>query len=188
MAGEEQPKIIIDSDWKAQAQAEKERLAAASKPATPTPGAAPAGETGEGGRQPGEPIGFKDLLSLLISQALSAMGAFPDPRTGRAMVALDLAKVYIDMLGVLEEKTKGNLTTDESTLLTRAVSELRMEFVEISREVAKAVQEGRAQTVPMSASGGPAGGPGPGLGGAGPIGPSGGVIAPGGGTNLHFPS
>lgn len=184
MAGEEQPKIIIDSDWKAQAQAEKERLAAASKPATPPPGAAPAGETGEGGRQPGEPIGFKDLLSLLISQALSAMGAFPDPRTGRAMVALDLAKVYIDMLSVLEEKTKGNLTADESTLLTRAVSELRMEFVEISREVAKAVQEGRAQSVPMSASGGPAGG----VMGAGPIGPSGGVIAPGGGTNLHFPS
>ncbi|CAG0955866.1 hypothetical protein GPROT1_00442 [Gammaproteobacteria bacterium] len=180
MAGEEQPKIIIDSDWKAQAQAEKERLAAASKPATPPPGTAPAGETGEGGRQPGEPIGFKDLLSLLISQALSAMGAFPDPRTGRAMVALDLAKVYIDMLGVLEEKTKGNLTTDESTLLTRAVSELRMEFVEISREVAKAVQEGRAQSVPMSgAAGGAAGG----------IGPTGGVIAPGGGgANLHFPS
>lgn len=177
MAGEEQPKIIIDSDWKAQAQAEKERLAAASKPATPPPGSAPAGDTGEGGRQPGEPIGFKDLLSLLISQALSAMGAFPDPRTGRAMVALDLAKVYIDMLGVLEEKTKGNLTADESTLLTRAVSELRMEFVEISREVAKAVQEGRAQSVPMSG------------GGSGGMGPAGGVIAPGGGgANLHFPS
>lgn len=167
MAGEEQPKIIIDSDWKAQAQAEKERLAAASKPAPPPPGAAAAGQAGEGGRAPGEPIGFKDLLSLLISQALSAMGAFPDPRTGRAMVALDLAKVYIDMLGVLEEKTKGNLTTDESTLLTRAVNELRMEFVEISREVAKAVQEGRVQ----SAAGGP-----------------GGVIAPGGGANLQFPS
>ena len=180
MAGEEQPKIIIDSDWKAQAQAEKERLAAASKPATPPPGSAPAGDTGEGGRQPGEPIGFKDVLSLLISQALSAMGAFPDPRTGRAMVALDLAKVYIDMLGVLEEKTKGNLTTDETTLLTRAVGELRMEFVEISREVAKAVQEGRVQSVPMSGAGGGTGGG---------IGPGGGVIAPGGGGgNLHFPS
>lgn len=171
MAGEEQPKIIIDSDWKAQAQAEKERLAAASKPAPPPPGAAAAGQAGEGGRAPGEPIGFKDLLSLLISQALSAMGAFPDPRTGRAMVALDLAKVYIDMLGVLEEKTKGNLTPDESTLLTRAVNELRMEFVEISREVAKAVQEGRVQSVPGAGGG-----------------PGGGVIAPGGGANLQFPS
>ncbi|MBL8760427.1 MAG: DUF1844 domain-containing protein [Phycisphaerae bacterium] len=182
MPADEQPKIIIDSDWKAQAQAEKERLAAASKPATPSPGAAPAGESGEGGRQPGEPIGFKDLLSLLISQALSAMGAFPDPRTGRAMVALDLAKVYIDMLGVLEAKTKGNLTSDETTLLTRAVSELRMEFVEISREVAKAVQEGRAQSIP-GAGAGPMGGMGGGMGGPG------GVIAPGGGgANLHFPS
>lgn len=171
MAGEEQPKIIIDSDWKAQAQAEKERMTAASKPATPPPGP---GETGEGGRQPGEPIGFKDVLSLLISQALAYMGAFPDPRTGRAMVALDLAKIHIDMLGVLEEKTKGNLTPEESTLLTRAVSELRMEFVEISKEVAKAVQEGRAQSV--SAGGAAGGGMPPG------------VIAPGGGADLRFPS
>src|SRR3970040_2093729 len=95
------PKIHIDSDWKAQAQAEKQRLAekskqtAADKPKGSAPGGLP-------------PANFETLVSTMVSQALFAMGAIPDPSTGQRMQHLDLARFHIDMLGVIEEKTKGN--------------------------------------------------------------------------------
>jgi hypothetical protein len=147
----DEPKIIIDSDWKAQAQAEKEKLAA-SKP-KPAPKLAPT--DAEGGEEE-ERTRFDDLVALLTQQALAYMGYVPDPRTGQAMVSLEYAKLHIDMLGVLEEKTKGNLTEAEQASLTRVASELRMAFVELSKAVAKAVQEGRIK--PMGGGGGGGGG------------------------------
>jgi hypothetical protein len=134
-------KLIIDTDWKSQAQAEKERLSAAEKAPVPTapgaPGApAPAGEAAKATL-------FTELVRMLATQALLYMGAFPDPETGRAVVALDMAKIHVDMLADLEAKTKGNLNETEARLLQRTVHELRMEFVETSKAVAKAVEEGR---------------------------------------------
>lgn len=142
------PKIIIDSDWKSQAQAEKDRLAAeeerkraASRPAptgAPRSGAADAALAGDR-----IPANFEELLRLLATQALLYMGAFPDPQTGRAVVALDYARLHIDLLDVLAQKTKGNLTPDEDSLLTQTLSELRLQYVEIARAVGKAIEEGR---------------------------------------------
>jgi hypothetical protein len=168
----DQPKLIIDSDWKSQAQAEKERLeqqAAAKVAAKKAPmGMAPAGEEGEEGEA--GPMGFRDIVAMLATQAMSYMGYFPDPRTGQAVVALDYAKLHIDMLGILEEKTKGNLTEEEQAFMSRSTSELRLAFVELSKAVAQAVQEGR-----IKPQGGPgAVGPGaPGMGGRGPASASG---------------
>jgi hypothetical protein len=71
------------------------------------------------------------------------LGAFPDPETGRAIVSLEYAKLHIDLLGVLEQKTRGNLTEQEASLLSRTLYELRMQYVEIAKAVAKAVEEGR---------------------------------------------
>ncbi|MDX2132456.1 MAG: DUF1844 domain-containing protein [Planctomycetota bacterium] len=146
----EQPKIIIDSDWKSQAQAEKQRLEAqeAAKKAQPQR----------------EDVRFEDVVGLLATQALSYLGYFPDPQSGQSIVSIEYARVHIDMLGVLEAKTKGNLSEAEQTMLTKTLTELRAEFVEVSKAVEKAVQEGRVRRVPM---GGP-GRPGPG----GPIGPA----------------
>ncbi len=181
MASDEQPKIIVDTDWKSQAQAEKERLAqksAASKPAA-KPAAGESQQSGIPGGPPGpgDKVGLPDLISLLVTQALSYLGAFPDPKTGQAMVSLELAKVYIDMLGVLQDKTKGNLSEEEDQLLSRTVSELRLEFVEISKVVEKAVAEGKVRKV---GAGGGQGGPGisgPGMSGPGMAGP--GMSGPG---------
>ncbi|MBZ0171511.1 MAG: DUF1844 domain-containing protein [Phycisphaerales bacterium] len=133
MADGDQPKIIVDDDWKSQAQAEKAKLAeeARAKQAEPKPGGLP------------EKIGFTDLIRLLATQALMYMGAFPDPQTGKAMVALDIAKMNIDMLGVVEEKTKGNLTGDEQKMVEGTLHELRMQYVEIARAVQQAADEGR---------------------------------------------
>ncbi len=136
----EQPKIIIDSDWKSQAQAEKDRLAQqeAAKKAQAQP---------EGGGE----VRFEDVVGLIATQALSYMGYYPDPQTGQAMVSLEYAKLHIDMLGVLEAKTKGNLSEPEQQMFTKILTQIRGEFVEISKAVAKAVQEGRIK--PMGAPG-----------------------------------
>ena len=152
--GGEAPKIHIDSDWKAQAQAEKARLAAQSKPkaadgggrAAGGPGVSPVGggaaagghETPESRGQSADPremppANFETLLSTFITQALFAMGAIPDPETGQPVMHLDLARHHIDMLGVLEEKTKGNLSDDESKMLSGALYELRSGYVEVAR-------------------------------------------------------
>lgn len=136
MADDQTPKIIVDDDWKSQAKAEKEKL----KDTAPPEGAPGGGEAG-GGRLP-EKVEFDHLLEVLVTQALMYMGGFPDPQTGQAMVALDLAKFHIDLLGVVKEKTKGNLSEDETKRLDGILQELRLRFVEISEAVAKAATEG----------------------------------------------
>jgi hypothetical protein len=120
------PKIQIDSDWKAEAQAEKERLAKQVKSAEGKPGAG----AGAGGMPPAS---FESLVSTIVTQALFAMGAIPDPRTGQRMQHLDLARHHIDMLGVLEKKTKGNLTEEETTMLSTAAYELRSRYVQLGQ-------------------------------------------------------
>lgn len=167
------PKIIIDSDWKAQAQKEREKLAekerqeASKKPGAKGNGAGPEGHDPEG--MP--PADFQALVGTMITQALMYMGGFPDPQTGRALVSLEHARFHIDLLSVLEEKTRGNITADESADLTAAVGELRMRFVEIAKAVAQASKEGRVSR---------AGGGGPGMAGGGPnLSFGGGMAGPG---------
>ncbi|NUQ67142.1 MAG: DUF1844 domain-containing protein [Phycisphaerales bacterium] len=135
MPGDEQPKIIIDSDWKSQAQAEKARLEAeaAKKQAQAKPG----------GTGSDEPVTFEEICRMLAVQALTFLGEIPDPRTQQRVFAPELSKLYIDMLGVLEQKTKGNLSKAEEEFLTGLLQDARMAFVEVSKAVAKAVQEGK---------------------------------------------
>lgn len=147
MADGDQPKIIVDDDWKSQAQAEKARLAEQSK-GKPASAKAP---------EEHEPLGFLDLVRMFATQALMYLGAFPDPETGRAMVALDIAKLNIDLLGVLEEKTRGNLSPDEKEALEGTLHELRIQYVEIARAIKKAADEGRiGPDGIMTPKGGPA--------------------------------
>ena len=147
----EQNKIHVDTDWKAQAQAEKQKLQEQ---------AAQEEQQGEGG-QPGEmpPADFKTLVSTIVSQALLYMGAIPDPSSGQRVAHPDLARHHIDMLGVIEEKTKGNLDEEEEKLVSQALSELRQHFVQFKEQIAQA----QAQ---QAAGGGQQPG---GQGGAGPI-------------------
>jgi hypothetical protein len=160
MSEADRPKIIIDDDWKAQAQAEKAKLAEKerAKPQTPPAashaGAAPAAPTGDASE--GEEIGFTDLVQMLASQALLYMGAMPDPQTGRAIVSPPVARAHIDLLGVLEEKTKGNLSPEETKLLQGVLYELRMQFVELGKAIEQAIKEGRiapAQAAAMGSAG-----------------------------------
>lgn len=132
-ADHQTPDLQIDSDWKAEAAKEKQKLTEAE---------AAAAEQGDvpGGRQM-PPADFQTLISTMVTQAMFAMGMVPDPQTGQRVAIIDLAKHHIDMLGVLEEKTKGNLSEDESKLLTSALHELRMNFVQLSQEAMKQAAE-----------------------------------------------
>ena len=121
----EKPKIIIDEDWKTQVQAEKE---AADKQRAKAPES-----QGPSGEQTGElpPPTLSFLLTTLATQTMVAMGDIANPITGKAEVRLDQAKHFIDTLAMLEEKTQGNRTPEESALLSSLLYQLRMAFVEL---------------------------------------------------------
>lgn len=154
----ETPKIHIDSDWKSQAQAEKEKLKALDqekkKPASS------AGKGAQAGYGDLPPADFEGLLSTLASQALLYLGGIADPRTGRAIVDLEGAKFHIDLLTVLEEKTKGNLSEEEGKKLATFIYELRNRWVQISQMAAEAMMN---QGGGGTAGGGPKPGPGMGM-------------------------
>lgn len=75
-------------------------------------------------------IDFSSFILSLYSSGLVQLGRVEDPGTGQKSVNLDLARHTINMIAMLEEKTSGNLTTDEEQLLKSLLSELRVAFVE----------------------------------------------------------
>lgn len=123
----DKPKIIVDDDWKTQAQEEKRRLAEEARKSS--------GASGRGGERDIPPADFISLVNAVALQAMFALGGVEDPETKKRYVDLEAAKYHIDTLGMLEEKTKGNLTAEESDFLSRALYDLRTGFVEISRHV-----------------------------------------------------
>ncbi len=153
---ENESKLIIDSDWKSQAEAERQKLSDQANEK--------AEQASERDLPPADILG---IVQILATQALLYMGAFPDPQTGRAMVAMDLAKFHVDLLGTLEEKTKGNLNEEEQEIVTQTAHELRLQFVEVNKAVGKAIAEGRAKQVDIGQGGGQPGmGMGPGISGS----------------------
>lgn len=75
-------------------------------------------------------IDFATFVLSLSHSALMHLGEAPHPETDSIEKNLPLARQTIDLLGVLEEKTKGNLTGDEERLLHQVLYDLRMRFVE----------------------------------------------------------
>jgi hypothetical protein len=143
---EEKPTIHIDTDWKKQAQEEKKRLveeearkAAAAAPsaspsAAPTPGSPRPGAAGQrGGRQEIPPANFPTLVQSILTQILFYLGDLTT-RGAEPNVNLDMAKHQIDILGILEEKTRGNLTPEEKQLLDTALYETRMRYVSVAAQ------------------------------------------------------
>jgi hypothetical protein len=131
---QDKPKIVVDDDWKAQAQAEKEKLAEEIERKPTERGAARGAPEGKERREL-PPASFTTLVSSLMTQILFALGGVEDPETKRRYVDLDLAKHHIDTLSVLEQKTKGNLTDEERKLLDRALYETRMQYVQLAQRL-----------------------------------------------------
>ena len=124
---DEEPKIIVDEDWKDQVQREKEQLREQDQVAADSP----AGDGGPAGQEM-PPASMPFLISMLSSQAMMAMGFLPDPSGQQAPVDLPMAKHFIDLLGVLEVKTKGNLDEEEEKMLTESLHQFRMAFLQMS--------------------------------------------------------
>ena len=78
-------------------------------------------------------VTFSSLVLSLNTSALFHLGELAHPESGEKTVDFDLAKNAIDTLTMLQEKTQGNLDSNENELLTRMVYELKMRFVK-SRE------------------------------------------------------
>jgi len=72
---------------------------------------------------------FTRFLSSLAVQALSALGEMPNPITGVVEENLEHAKYLIDTIGILEEKTRGNLSSEESQMIKESLHTLRVKFV-----------------------------------------------------------
>jgi len=79
------------------------------------------------------PATFEFLVHTLFTQALMALGRIPNPITKQAMKNVATARHFIDTLAMLEDKTRGNLTTDEQRLLEEIQHQLRTMCVEEQR-------------------------------------------------------
>ena len=87
---------------------------------------------------------FIEFVMMHAQNAALFLGQIPNPKTGEGEVNLDLARMFIDQLAMIQEKTRGNLTNEECTVLRNALSNLQMVYVEVAREAPK----GAAQPQP----------------------------------------
>lgn len=118
MSDDGSSRLHIDSDWKTEAAREKERLAKET--------AEPAPDSGV----PGQPV-FADLINMLAMQAAVALGGYKGPGGESIPSNPEAAKHHIDLLDVLDEKTKGNLSDEEKRALDTVLYELRMQYVQV---------------------------------------------------------
>ncbi len=82
-------------------------------------------------------LDFATFILSLSHSALVHLGEAPHPDGEAPAKDLALARQTIDMLGLLEEKTRGNLTGDEERLLSQILYDLRMRFLELSKASGK---------------------------------------------------
>lgn len=133
------PEIIVDSDWKEQVAQEKEKLKAQSQEETPEQVSeespqevSPPSEPEELKSEPSlPPASFEVLISMLFTQALSALGQMPSPSGEPTNIDKSMAKHTIDTLEMLQEKTKGNLSQEEGKMVGEALHALRMTYVSV---------------------------------------------------------
>ena len=123
--------LHIDSDWKTEAAQEKERLVAEEKK-TAAAGAGSAAPAGS----------FLELVNLIAMQAAVGLGGYQGSGGDRIPPNPEAAKFHIDLLEVLQEKTKGNLSDEETKVLDSVLYELRMHFVQVTTGAAPAPNPG----------------------------------------------
>jgi hypothetical protein len=88
-------------------------------------------------RGPGQPLPEVDFNALILSLSSSVMmhlGVLPNPVSHETVADLPLAKQTIDIIALLEQKTRGNLTKDEKQFVEAVLYDLRMKYVEVNRE------------------------------------------------------
>jgi uncharacterized protein DUF1844 len=89
---------------------------------------------------------FIEFVMMHAQNAALFLGQIPNPKTGEAEINLDLARMFIDQLEMVQEKTRGNLTNEEAMVLRNALSNLQMAYVELAGEAGGARPPGGPQT------------------------------------------
>src|ERR1700736_6593083 len=84
---------------------------------------------------------FIEFVMMQAQNAALFLGQIPNPQTGKGEVNLELAKMFIDQLAMIQEKTRVNLTNEETAVLRNTLSNLQMAFVEVSRQVREGTTE-----------------------------------------------
>lgn len=129
-----EPKIIVDSDWKEQVAREKEQAGEGQAETAPERSADEPSEQADSKPQaesPPPPASFEVLVYSLFAQAMSSLGQSIDPDIPQGSMNKPYAKHCIDTLEMLSEKTAGNLSDDESTMLSGILHTLRMAYVNV---------------------------------------------------------
>ena len=91
--------------------------------------------------------GLQMLINFVAQNAAMLLGAYPDPRTGQAMLDLEGARELIDMLDALHEATRGKLAAEDDRLLLEVLGSLKLSFMEMTKAAAKAMRDkAKAQT------------------------------------------
>ncbi|MGD9563999.1 MAG: DUF1844 domain-containing protein [Pyrinomonadaceae bacterium] len=80
-----------------------------------------------------DPASFVNFLSTLATNAAASLGAVPHPGSGQRSVDLDTGKYWLDVLGMIRDKTTGNLHPQEQRLLDGLLADLRMQYVTMVR-------------------------------------------------------
>lgn len=115
----------VDEDWKKQVQQEKEKITEELK--------ASSSDLLSTGKKQAPQASFILFISGLATQSYVHLGLVENPLTKKKEKDLNQAKYLIDILSILEEKTKGNLTKDEQNYLQAFLYNLRMAYIEYSK-------------------------------------------------------
>jgi len=142
-------KLIIDEDWKSQVQREKAELekkqaaqpAAGEQPTSPAESEQPQPGTGSPAGSLLPSASLPMLIASLGTQAMAALGQIPGDDGKPLPVNFDFAKHFIDLIAVIEEKTKGNLNPEEEHYLRETLHQLRIAFVEVRTRATKATND-----------------------------------------------
>jgi hypothetical protein len=92
-----------------------------------------------------DPASFINFLSTLATNAAASLGAVPHPATGQRSLDLETGKYWLDILGMLKEKTKGNLHAQEARLLDGLLADLRMQYLTLVRATEEKLKAQAAQ-------------------------------------------
>ncbi len=88
---------------------------------------------------------FIEFVMMHAQNAALFLGQIPNPKTGEGEVNLELAKMFIDQLAMIQEKTRGNLTSEETTVLRNALANLQMVYVDVAQKAPKGAQPAAPQ-------------------------------------------
>jgi hypothetical protein len=93
---------------------------------------------------------FIEFVMMHAQNAALFLGQIPNPQTGHGEVNLELAKMFVDQLAMIQEKTRGNLTNEEAAVLRNTLANLQMAYVEVAQKEKGAASASEPQKQPAT--------------------------------------